>query len=231
MLDTISPRSRGAGSKTRAIVFDLDGVLVNSAPCHRAAFEEILASYGIDGFDYSQFAGWRTRDVVEKVLRDAGRNASPAEIDAASARKSELARERMAACDPIVPGCVDVLRELSGRGYALALASSGSAESVRMFLDSAGVRPLFRSILTGGDVRHAKPDPEIYSVTFEKIGAAPDDCLVVEDAAAGVQAARGAGASVIGVQGTCRPEELIAAGAVHVLSDLREFTAWLDSAV
>jgi phosphoglycolate phosphatase-like HAD superfamily hydrolase len=62
MLGTISVR------KTRVIVFDLDGVLVNSAPCHRAAFEQIFTALGIHDFEYSRFAGWRTRDVVERVL-------------------------------------------------------------------------------------------------------------------------------------------------------------------
>jgi beta-phosphoglucomutase-like phosphatase (HAD superfamily) len=98
-----------------------------------------------------------------------------------------------------------------------------------MFLDSAGVRPLFGSVLTGEDVWHAKPDPEIYRTSFKNIQADPAECLVVEDAAAGVEAARRAGASVVGVQGTCQPEDLLAAGAVHVLSDLRQLPRWLKS--
>jgi HAD superfamily hydrolase (TIGR01509 family) len=212
-------------------VFDMDGVLVNSAPCHREAFEEIFALFGIRDFEYSRFAGWRTRDVVEKVLGDAGYAATVTEIDTASARKSQLAREKMAACDPVVPGCAEVLRSLSAQGYTLALASSGSRESVGAFLDTTGVRPLFKSVLTGGDVRHAKPDPEIYRVTFEQIQTDPADCLVVEDAAAGVEAARRAGASVVGVQGTCAPADLISAGALEVLSDLRQLPVWLGRTV
>jgi HAD superfamily hydrolase (TIGR01509 family) len=224
-------RSTVAGSETLAIVFDLDGVLVNSAPCHSAAFQEIFAAFGIHDFEYSRFGGWRTRDVVEKVFSDAGCDVSPAIIDTAAARKSELAREKMAVCDPVVPGCADVLRELSRRGYVLALASSGSPQSVALFLDSTAVRPLFRSVLTGADVRHAKPDPEIYQRTCEQLRLDPADCLVVEDAAAGIVAARLAGASVIGVRGTCSREELVQAGALDVLSDIRELPAWLSAAV
>jgi beta-phosphoglucomutase len=229
-MDTMSARSP-VSSRMRAIVFDMDGVLVNSALCHRAAFEEIFAPFGVRDFEYSQFAGWRTRDVVEKVLSDAGCDVSAGIIDTAAAQKSRLAREKMAACDPVVPGCVDVLRELSSRGYTLALASSGSPESVAAFLDSAGVRPLFRSVLTGADVRHAKPDPEIYQQTCEQLRMDPADCLVVEDASAGVAAARLAGASVVGVRGTCLPEDLLQAGAMDVLSDVRELPGWLGSAV
>lgn len=215
--------------KIRAVIFDLDGVLVDSAACHRAAFEETFAPFGIRDFEYSQYAGWRTRDVVEKVLREAGRDVTTEIIDAEAARKSRLAREKMAACDPAVPGSVDVLHELSGRGYTLALASSGSPESVAMFIDAKGVRGLFRSVLTGADVRHAKPDPEIYSRTFEQISVKPADCLVVEDAAAGVLAARSAGAAVVGIGGTCRSEDLLSAGALDVLTDIRELPGWLSS--
>src|SRR5262245_26820468 len=107
MTDTMGVRSPVAGSRTRDIVFDLDGVLVNSAPCYRAAFEEIFAPFGIRDFEYPRFAGWRTRDVVEKVLSDAGCAVDAAIIDTAAARKSKLAREKMAACDPVVPGCAD----------------------------------------------------------------------------------------------------------------------------
>ena len=231
MLDTTSAQTAVARPETRAIVFDMDGVLVDSAPCHRAAFEEVLAPFGVRDFDYTQWAGWRTRDVVEKVLRDAGYPATPDEIDLAADRKSRLAREKMAACDPVVDGCVQVLSQLSSAGYRLALASSGSPQSVAMFLDSTRSRNLFESVMTGADVRHAKPDPEIYLRTFEKIQLDPADCLVVEDAAAGVEAARRAGASVVGIAGTCRPEDLLAAGACDVLGALRELPAWIGTKV
>jgi beta-phosphoglucomutase len=231
MFDRENTAGRMAGIKPRAVVFDLDGVLVNSAACHRAAFEEIFAPFGIHDFEYSHYAGWRTRDVVERVLLGAGLAPNPEAIDTAAASKSRLAREKMAVCDPVVPGSLDVLRELNARGYILALASSGSPESVGLFLDSAGVRDLFRSVLTGGDVRYAKPDPEIYRRTFEQLAMDSADCLVVEDAAAGVESARRAGASVVGIRGTCPPEDLLRAGALGVLSDVRELSAWLPSAI
>lgn len=222
---------RGAetGTGTRAIIFDLDGVLVNSAPFHRAAFEEIFAPFGIQTFEYSLFAGWRTRDVVVKVLSDAGCEVTDEEIDGAAAEKSRLARERMAAADPVVPGCAELLQTLKNQGLTLALASSGSPASVAAFFESTGVRPLFQSVLTGGDVQHAKPDPEIYSRTCEQLGLDPADCLVVEDAPAGVAAACRAGVLAVGIQGTCRPEALLEAGAVTVLSGIRDLPEWLGS--
>lgn len=223
MIDT----GHRTGQKLRAVVFDMDGVLIHSAPSHKAAFEEVLQPFGITDFDYSRFAGWRTRDVFERVLSDAGCIVSPDIIAAASAEKSRIARELLADSDPVAPGCVDVLNRL-GRTFVLALASSGSRESVQAFLDTTGTRPSFRCVLTGGDVQHAKPDPEIYTRTFAFLEVDPPDGLVVEDAVAGVKAARLAGASVIGISGTCREEDLLAAGALKVIQELRELPDWVE---
>ena len=86
---------------------------------------------------------------------------------------------------------------------------------------------MFRSVLTGGDVSQAKPNPQIYSRTFEAIGVDPQRCLVVEDAVAGVIAAIRAGGSVVGVAGTCSEADLSGAGAIAVLSSVRVLPAWL----
>ena len=224
----ISNRPQTA-EKLRAVVFDLDGVLIHSAPCHRAAFVQVLDEFGIKDFEYSRFAGWRTRDVIECVLAEANVTASADVIAAASAEKSRLARDMMASAQPIADGCTEVLQQLYDNGLVLALASSGSAESVGAFLQATGTRRFFRSVLTGGDVRNAKPDPEIYSQTFAAIEMKGSDCLVVEDAVAGVKAALGAGSSAIGIAGTCSLQDLLDAGALDVLGRLRDLPAWIES--
>lgn len=229
---TITPTSEAtaghAESKLSAIIFDLDGVLVNSAPCHRDAFIEVLRPLGIENFDYSRFAGWRTRDVVVFVLAEAGIAATGELIDSASTRKSKRARDLMAATHPVVDGAVEMLHRLRDRGFQLALASSGSRESVGMFLDSTATRPLFLSVLTGGDVVHAKPNPEIYTRTFQRLGLSPSEGLIVEDAVAGVHAARDAGSRAVGVAGSCRAEDLREAGALDVLDAVATLPQWLE---
>jgi len=211
-----------------AVVFDMDGVLVHSAPCHSAAFQNVLQKYfGISDFQYTPFAGWRTRDVIETVLGDRGIVASPEMIAAAAAEKTRLALELIENSQTMVAGVTDVLMELQRGGLILALASSGSPQSVQSFLKSSSTSGMFRSVLTGGDVSQAKPNPEIYSRTFEAIGVDPQRCLVVEDAVAGVIAAIRAGGSVVGVAGTCSEADLSGAGAIAVLSSVRVLPAWL----
>ena len=211
-----------------AVVFDMDGVLVHSAPCHSAAFQNVLQKYfGISDFQYAPFAGWRTRDVIEAVLADKGMEVSSETIAAASAEKTRVALDLIKNSATMITGIIEVLTELRDSGFVLALASSGSPQSVQSFLKSSSSSGMFRSVLTGGDVSQAKPNPEIYSRTFEAIGVDPQRCLVVEDAVAGVIAAIRAGGSVVGVAGTCSEADLSGAGAIAVLSSVRVLPAWL----
>jgi beta-phosphoglucomutase len=211
-----------AFSRIRAVIFDLDGVLIDSAPFHRAAFEEVFRPLGIDDFDYPRYAGWRTPDVVENVLRAAARTPEPELVLEMAAAKSRIARERLAAANPVAPDCVAVLEELS-RHYALALASSGSRQSVELFLAANGCASLFGSVLSGDDVKNAKPAPEIYERSFQALHIAPANGAIVEDAAAGILAATSAGAGiVIGFAGTSPAGELLSAGADLVIQTLSE---------
>ena len=199
----------------------MDGVLIDSASCHRAAFEEVFLPFGIAAFEYEKYAGWRTAEVVQHVLA-AVPDLSPESIDQIASRKSKLARERMLADNPVMPGCVAVLEQLA-ESYLLALASSGSRESVELFLDTNRCRHLFHSVLCGDEVHRAKPDPEIYLRTFAGLRIPPARAVVVEDAVSGVRAARAAGAGgVVGVAGTVAAEALFEAGAEHVVNAIAE---------
>lgn len=205
----------------RAVIFDLDGVLIRSADCHRAAFQQVFQQLGVDDFEYARYAGWRTPEVFEDVLRLRGRIAEPESVASAAREKSRLARQLIEQTQPIDPHCGEILAKLAAR-YPLGLASSGSPSSVDAFLKLSGSRSLFRSILTGGDVSRAKPDPEIYARSAHQIGVDPAECLVVEDAVAGIEAARAAGAQTVGVEGTCSRDQLERAGAGMVFSHLGE---------
>jgi len=206
----------------RAVVFDLDGVLVNSAECHRAAFGKVFRQFGILDFDYLSYAGRRTRDVIEDVLRRAGLTICDESLAAAAREKSRLARELLDAEKPLARGCRRVLAEVAQR-YLLALATSGSRHSTQWFLDLIGCHAIFQSVLTGEDVVNAKPHPEIYVRTVERLGLDPTECLIVEDSIAGLEAARAAGVRLVGLSGTCSEAELRRAGAprvIHRLTDL-----------
>ncbi|HYA18966.1 MAG TPA: HAD family phosphatase [Bryobacteraceae bacterium] len=212
----------------RGIAFDLDGVLIHSTGCHRSAFEEVLLPFGIRDFDYSQYAGWRTPDVIRAELRRCGVAADEAAVRAAADRKTKLARQMLVERNPVADDCRSVLERLAAK-YRLALASSGSHGSVHSFLEVNGFGSLFQSVLSGEDVTHAKPDPEIYEKSFAALGLEPASCIVVEDAVSGIEAARRAGADSIGVVGTCSAETLREAGAAHVVARLSEVPDLVDS--
>jgi HAD superfamily hydrolase (TIGR01509 family) len=212
----------------RGIIFDLDGVLIHSTACHSAAFEHVLGRFGIDDFEYATYAGWRTPEVIADVFRRHGLPLDPVKIAEAAREKSELARDMLDRTKPIAPGAEIVLATLAAT-YPLALASSGSRPSIDAFLKITGSASLFRSVLSGSDVARAKPDPEIYRRSAESLGLAPGECLVVEDAVAGVEAARAAGAVAVGLapEGDPNRELLRAAGAVHLISSVCELAALL----
>jgi beta-phosphoglucomutase len=209
------------------LIFDLDGVLIQSRSAHARAFQQVFSECGIRDFEYDDFAGWRTAEVFREVFRDRHiSEVNDAMISDCSRRKSQLARELIAAERPIEADCIPVVRELAGR-YRLALASSGSRQSVNSFLDSTGLGDVFRSTLSGDDVAFAKPDPEIFSRSIEALEAQPQECAVIEDAVAGIVAARRAGAHGIGF-GNTNTEALSAAGAGCVVGSLRELAGFLD---
>jgi HAD superfamily hydrolase (TIGR01509 family) len=208
----------------RGIVFDLDGVLIHSAPSHSAAFQQVFARRGIQDFEYAPYAGWRTPEVIADVLKRRGRSVGAGIIAEMAHEKSGLARQLLEASRPVAKDCAATLAELAG-GFQIALASSGSRTNVDAFCKWTGSRSLFRSVLSGEDVIKAKPDPEIYLRSAEALGLEARECLVVEDAVAGVAAARAAGCPVVAVAGTCPAEALLQAGAERVVADLSGLVA------
>jgi beta-phosphoglucomutase len=206
----------------------LDGVLIHSSACHRAAFRQVFGPLNIVDFDYPRYGGWRTAEVVEDVLRANGRAVDPEEVARISREKTELAAQLLDRTRPIGPGAERLLATLAG-SYPLALASSGSRSSIDAFLKITGSASLFRSVLTGSDVTRAKPDPEIYRRSVESLGLAPEECVVVEDSVSGAEAGRAAGCVVIGIaaEGDVMREQLEAAGAAQVISHLCELPSIL----
>jgi HAD superfamily hydrolase (TIGR01509 family) len=199
----------------------MDGVLLDSSPIHAAAYLEALGSYSIPAFQYSRLAGLRTKDGIRRVLSENGIALAEQEIDSIAAAKSKIALERMVRENPIVPSARAVLESLSRR-RKLALASSGSAASVNAFLDCNGLRSFFECVLHSDDIANAKPSPEIFLTAFHRLGIAPEKCLVVEDAVAGIQAARAAGGVACGIPTTCAVNDLEQAVADFIIDRLED---------
>ena len=199
----------------------MDGVLLNSSAIHGAAYQEALREFPIRNFSYARVAGMRSADGIRAILRENAVELSEGQIAALAAAKSKIALAHIVEENPIVPGTRNVLEALSERAK-LALASSASTASVNAFLDRNGLRPFFHCVLHSGDVRDAKPSPEIFQLAIRRLGVDAASSLVIEDAVAGIQAAKAAGAVACGIASTCRADELEQAGAVLMIDCLED---------
>jgi HAD superfamily hydrolase (TIGR01509 family) len=210
-----------ARAPLNGIVFDMDGVLLASSPIHEAAYRQALSALPIRHFDYRKLAGLRTLDGIRAVLTENAIALSQAHVEALAAHKSAIALQRIIAENPIVPGVSQVLRSLS-QTHKLGLATSASPPAVNAFLDRNGLRPWFQCVVHSGEVHRAKPSPEIFQTAFLRLGLPPANCLVVEDATAGIQAAKAAGAAACGIPSTCAASELDEAGADWIIDRLED---------
>lgn len=205
-----------------AVIFDMDGVLVDSGVHHRAAWRALLDELGVPPppGDY-----WRLtigRPGTEAVVRLLGRELTATEARSLARRKHEHYIERARAGLVAIPGVVDFVAELARRDVPRAVATSAHRVEVERLLAGVGLRAHFDVIIAADDVRRGKPDPEVYLRAADAIGRSPAACVVFEDAVVGVQAARRAGMRVVGVT-TAYPEaELREAGAHRIIPDFRE---------
>jgi beta-phosphoglucomutase family hydrolase len=187
--------------KRAALVFDMDGVIIDSAGIHTRAWERYLAEHGISMGDIEQrMLGKHNDDIVREFFR--GRMLSPEEAFAHGAGKERLYREMM---EPvleaqIISGLLPFLER--HRNCPLAVASNAEPANVDFVLDAAGIRQFFQAVVNGHEVERPKPFPDVYLRAAEKLGVAPSDCVVFEDSLTGIAAARAAGMKVVGVTTT-----------------------------
>jgi HAD superfamily hydrolase (TIGR01509 family) len=205
----------------QAIVFDMDGVLLDSSPIHAAAYREALSALPLREFHYARVAGMRSLDGIRTVLAENGVRATGEQIAVLASEKSRIALTRILAENPIVPGAAAVLRNLR-KSSKLALATSASRASVNAFLDGNGLRDVFDCVVDSTDVQNSKPAPDIFALAIRRLGKAPAASLVVEDAVAGIQATKAAGAWACGICSTSTSHELERAGADLIIDRLEE---------
>jgi beta-phosphoglucomutase family hydrolase len=191
----------------KAVLWDLDGVLVDSAPYHGRAWGELMASQGreLSDAEFRRTFGWRNDAILSYLLGDL----SPEDVTRLAARKEELFREAARGNIVALPGALALLRLLRERGLELALVSSTPRANIDLVLSSLGLETAFDVVIGEEDVKHGKPDPEGFLLAAERLAVAPGECVVIEDAPAGVEAAKRGGMRCVGVSRD-RPRDALA---------------------
>lgn len=186
----------------RAVLWDLDGTLADSEEYHWLSWRDTLAPEGVP-LTYDQFlASFGQKN--DRILRDwLGPEADPGRIqrlgEAKEAEYRRLARERGLA--PL-PGAAEWIEHLTRAGWKQAIASSAPRENVETMLAALKLEAFFDAVIAAEDVTAGKPDPQVFRAAAFRVHVPPSHCIVVEDAAAGIEAARRAGMRCIGVSRT-----------------------------
>ena len=212
-----------------AVIFDMDGVLVDGEPLHQATIQELLAEDGItlDAETYRRFMGTTLPDIWGVLSR---RYPLPRDFQDYQRRYDQRVLQRYATQSRALPGAAALLQRLRAAGVRLALASSSQRRWVETALAALGFRDYFAVIVAGDEVRRGKPDPEIYRTVAARLGADPAHCLVIEDAPAGVAAAHAAGMRVVALR-TELNQRLALPGADRIISSLEALDlAWVTAA-
>jgi len=207
---------------THAVVWDLDGVIVDSAEAHNDSWERLAQEYNLPydpDADFKKIFGRHSVDIIEHLWNIRDR----AQVEHMAGEKEAYFREAAAHLKPL-PGVVELIRALAGAGWPQAIGSSAPLANVNLLLSSTGLASYMQAIATGDDVTQGKPDPQVFLLAFERLGVAPSRGVVMEDAPAGIQAGKRSGAATLGVTTTQTRQTLLDAGADRVVDSLTEVT-------
>jgi beta-phosphoglucomutase len=209
-----------------AVIFDMDGVLVDSYAAHLDAWKSMASAEDLT-FEAARFAELFGRASREMISILWGQNRfTDAQIAALDEKREAFYRNTISVNFPAMPDAQELITSLSRDGFSLAIGSSGPPENAELVLGKLGVRHLFGAVVTGRDVRKGKPDPEVFLVAASRLGIPPNVCAVIEDAPGGIAAANTCGMASIGLASTGRTHQALA-NARLVVDLLQEFSPTL----
>jgi len=218
--EAISTMAEQVIESRKAVIWDMDGVIADTAACHRQAWQRLWAEQGL-AFTEEQFRrtfGQRTAEIIRGIL---GPDLPDEEVCALGERKEAYCRELLRRQIHVLPGVRELLAALARAGFRQALASSAPLKNVELILATLDIGRCFAAVVSEADVTLGKPNPQIFLLAAARLGVAPRRCLVIEDAAAGVQAAKAAGMYCLAVTTTNPGAHLAAADrVVHSLAEV-----------
>lgn len=207
--------------KTKGFIFDLDGVIVDTAKYHFLAWKKLANDLGIDFTEEEneQLKGVSRVKSLEKILAWGNKTLSEKEFNAQMAKKNEDYLSHIAKMDEseILPDVPKVLNFLSENNQPISLGSA--SKNARTILERVNLKEQFNAIVDGNDVTKAKPDPEVFLIAAKLLNVAPENCIVFEDSVAGVEAANVANMISIGIG-----SKDVLGHAKYVFNDFTEIT-------
>lgn len=181
-----------------AVIFDMDGVMVQTAPQHFAAWRQVFAEMGRE-FSKEEFRatfGRRNQEILRHILGD---GISEVQVEVLGRKKEEHYRALVRGEVEAAPGFIPLLEALRDNEFKIAVGTSAPRQNVELILDVLSVRERLDVVVTAEDVDRGKPDPETFLLAAQRCNIEPKGCVVFEDSVAGIEAARAAGMRCIGV--------------------------------
>ena len=199
--------------KAKAVIWDMDGVIVDSGPYHCRAWQYVFHKRGVEFTeeDFQHHFGQRNDTIIRSIMGD----------DVSLDVMADIAEEKEAKYRELVgqnikaqPGAIELIETLGKDGFGMAIGSSAPMENIQLILQALDIEKCFQAIVYGREVTEGKPSPQVFLLAAEKLGVKPENCIVIEDAVAGVAGAKKAGMKCIAVTATHDKEKLVQADIV-----------------
>ncbi len=197
----------------KAVIWDMDGVIASTAPYHLKAWQEVFRKRCVEFTerDFSRHFGQRNDSIIKSAM---GEDISREEMETIADEKEKSFRRRLGKDIRPLSGVIELMDSLLRHGFKMALASSAPPENISLITRSLGIERLFHTIVSGHEVPRGKPAPDVFLLAAERLGIEPARFIVVEDAVAGVQAAKRAGMYCLAVTNTHTRDRLLEADLV-----------------
>jgi beta-phosphoglucomutase len=206
----------------RALIFDMDGTIVDNMRFHEDAWEHLHVTHGLP-FDRDSFFSHTAGMAVGEIISPLFPHATPAEIEAMGKEKELFYRRNYGPHVAPMPGLLDLMAQADAAGVPMAVATAAPPGNIDIVLDTLGLRSRFATIIAPSQGFRGKPNPDLFLGAAERMKVAPEACVVFEDAPNGVEAARRAGMRAVAILSMLGANDF--AGFDNVIASAKDFAA------